>query len=450
MHVPSHSAIDVNTGGSVLNSRNARRSTALAVGASASLLLAITANGAMAAPTPTPTKAAAPVSNASCPATPGVTPTTINLGWIGSKTGPAATTFIGASEAAQLRVDQENAKGGVNGRKIVLKIYDDQTNPSSQVSAAQKAIGDNMFGLTTTTSTVSMYPTLKDANIPVTGFSNPQFGTDPNAFSITGATTGSNPAISSTGILEKMKAMGATKIAIINHASASATAGQNALANIVPFVPGLSMVLRIADSPAGAHDATSEALRIKNSGADAVNYSGFIDGGISLAQALKQQGVTLKSLNIVGLSDPAVLKTSGGALEGALGTTYGTLPVGVNVRSVKTFANAMKAAGLNPYAPAAPLGYVGADLFIKGLKVAGKCPTRQSFIDNLRKVTSYDGAGMLPAKVSFVPKGMMPNGNPITCGWYSIAKGTELIPDAKATCGGKYIDTTTGKVVFQG
>ncbi|MDO9484674.1 MAG: ABC transporter substrate-binding protein [Actinomycetota bacterium] len=429
----------------MLNHPHARRRTALAVGASASLLLGFTAS-AIAAPTPTPTPTKA-ASNASCPATPGVTPTTINLGWIGSKTGPASTTYIGSSEAAQLRIDQENAKGGVNGRKLTLKIYDDQTNPSSQVSQAQKAIGDNIFGLTAHTSTVSMFPTLKTAGIPVTGFSNPAFGTDRNAFGIVGASTLSNPAISSTGALEKMKAMGATKLAIINHSSAGASAAANGQAALIPFVPGLSLALRISDSPQGAHDATSEALRIKNSGADGVAYTGFIDGGISLAQALKQQGVTLKSLNIAGLSDPAVLKTAGGALDGALGTTYGALPIGVNVRSVKTFASAMKAAGLNPYAPAAPLGYVGADLLIKGLKISGKCPTRASFINNLRKVTNYDGAGMIPQKVSFLP-GIMPNGNPATCGWYSIAKGTDLIPDAKETCGGKYIDTESGKVIL--
>jgi len=377
-----------------------------------------------------------------------VTPTGITIGWVGSKTGPAATTFIGASEAAQLRIDQENAKGGVNGRKLKLNIYDDQTNPSSQISAVQKGLGENVFGFTSTTSTVSMYPTLKSAGIPITGFSNPAFGTDINAFGDAGATTSANPVLAPTQVLEKMKQMGATKIAIINHATASAAAGQNALANLVPDVGGMTMVLRISDSPAGAHDATSEALRIKNSGADAVNYSGYIDGGISIAQALKQQGVTLKSFAVAGLSDPAVLKTANGALDGALGQTYGTAPVGVNVRAVKTFASAMKAAGLNPYSPAAPLGYVGADLFIKGLKVAGKCPTRASFISNLRKVTSYDGAGMLPGKVSFVPKGIMPNGNPILCSWYTIAKGTELVPDAKPTCGGKYIDTATGKVVL--
>ena len=433
----------------MLSNRNARRTAALAVGASASLLVALAANSATAAPKPAPTKAAA-VTNASCPAAPGVTPNSVTVGWIGSKTGPAATTFLEASEGAKLRFDQENAKGGVNGRKLTLNVYDDGTNPSTQVSEAQKAIADNVFGMIATTSTVAMYPTLKSANIPVVGFSNPQYGTDPNAFSITGATTGSNPAIASTGILEKMKSMGATKIAIINHNSASAPASQNALANIVPYVPGMQMVLRIADSPQGAHDATSEALRIKNSGADSVNYSGFIDGGISLAQALKQQGVTLKSFVVAGLTDPAVLKSSAGALDGALGTTYGTVPINLPIRAAKIFAGAMKAAGLNPYAPAGPVGYVEADLFIKGLKVAGQCPTRDSFIANLKKVTNYDGSGLLPAKVSFVPNGIMPNGNPITCGWYSVAKGTDLVPDAAPTCGGKYIDTSTGKVIYGG
>lgn len=426
----------------------ARTSTlALAAGASAALLLSAMANSASAAPTPVPTKAAS--SNASCPETAGVTPASVNLGWIGSKSGAASTTYIGASEAAQLRIDQENAKGGVNGRKLTFKVYDDATNPSTQISQAQKAIGDNVFGLIALTSTVSMYPTLKDAGIPVTGFSNPAFGTDRNAFSVVGASTSSNPALANTGILEKLRQMGGTKIAIINHVSAGASAAANGQAALMPFIPGMSMVLRIADSPQGTHDATSEALRIKNSGADSVAYTGFIDGGISISQALKQQGVTLKALSIGGLSDPALLKTAGGALEGSLGTTYGALPVGVNVRAMKTFASAMKAAGLNPYSPAAPLGYLGADLMIKGLKVAGKCPTRQSFIDSLRKVTNYDGAGMIPQKVSFLP-GIMPNGNPATCQWFSIAKGTDLIPDAKATCGIKIIDTSTGKVVLGG
>ncbi|MDO9485318.1 MAG: ABC transporter substrate-binding protein [Actinomycetota bacterium] len=425
-----------------------KRTVVLAAGASASLLFAGFAGSAAAAPTPAPTAA---TSNASCPATPGVTATTINVGWIGPKTGAASANYIGSSEASQLRIDQENAKGGINGRKLVYKVYDDQSNGSGQITAMQKAVqSDNVFGLNAQTATTSMYPTLKDQGIPVTGFNNPAFGTDRNAFGVTGATVSSNPAIASTGVLEKLKQMGVTKVANINHISTGASAAGNATAGLIPFVGGLTQALRISDEPQGTHDATSTALRIKNSGADGAIIVGFIDGAISIMSALKQQGVTLKGVSIVGLSDPSVLRTANGALDGALGTTYGSVPVGVNNRAVKTYAAGMKAAGLNPYSSAAPMGFLGADLLIKGLKVAGKCPTRASFISALRNVTNYDGGGLVPEKISFKGPGILPNGNPAVCNWFMIAKGTDLVPDAKPTCGAKYIDTSSGKVILGG
>ena len=431
---------------SVLTKRGARSGLVIG-GVSAAMVLSIAATGANAA-TPAP----AANNNAACPATPGVTPTTVNFGWIGPKTGAAAANYQYSSEGAQLRIDQENAKGGVNGRKIVFKVYDDGSNASTQISSVQKAIqSDNMFGLTAQTNTTAMYPTLKDNNIPVTGFSNPAFGTDRNAFGDNGATLSSNPNLVSTGTLEKLKQMGVTKIANINHVSTGASASGNGTANLIPLVGGLTQVLRIADEPQGTHDATSTALRIKNSGADGAVIVGFIDGGISIMNALKQQGVSLKGVSLVGLSDPAVLKTANGALEGVLGTNYGTVPVGVpNNAAVRTYANGMKAAGLNPYSAAAPQGFLGADLFITGLKRAGKCPTRESFISNLRNLTKYDGHGLLPESISFKGPGLVANGNPSLCTWYMIAKGTDLVPDKAATCGAKIIDTSTGKVVYGG
>lgn len=174
---------------------------------------------------------------------------------------------------------------------------------------------------------------------------------------------------------------------------------------------------------------------------------GYIEGGVSIAQAMKQQGINLKGLSIVGLSDPTVLKTLNGSLEGAIGTTYGTTPVGVNKPAIKTFASGMRAAGLNPYSSAAPMGYLGSDLLIRGLKEAGQCPTRATFVDNLRKVTNYDGGGLVPEKISFKP-GLTPNGDPAKCTWFMTVKGTDLVPDKAATCGYKYVDTTTGKVVL--
>ena len=119
-------------------SRKTRVSTALAAGASASVLLSVVATSAMAAPAPAPKATAA--TNASCPAAPGVTPTSISLGMIDSVTGPASTTFLGSKEAAQLRVDQENAKGGVYGRKIKLITYDDELKPAKSVANAKLLI----------------------------------------------------------------------------------------------------------------------------------------------------------------------------------------------------------------------------------------------------------------------------------------------------------------------
>jgi len=408
------------------------------------MVVSVAATGALAAPKPTPKPTK--VSNASCAPAEGVTPTTVSFGWIGPKTGAAAPNYIGSSQGAQLRIDQENAKGGVNGRKITFKVYDDQSSPTAQVSAAQQAIqSDHIFGLTGQTSTVSMYPTLKEAGIPITGFNNQAFGTDRNAFGSTGAPP--PPGIGSLLGLQKMKAMGVTRIANINHSSAGATASGNTTSGLLKLVPGLAESLRIADEPQGTHDATSTALRIKNSNSDGAIIVGFIEGGVSIAQALAQQGVKLKGMSIVGLSDPAVLRTTGTALDGALGTNYGTVPVGVNNAAVRTYSNGMKAAGINPYSAAAPQGYLGADLFIRGLKEAGQCPTRALFIDRLRQVTNYNGRGLVPEKISFKP-GMTPNGDPARCTWYMVAQGTQLIADPKATCGASYVDTATGKVVL--
>ena len=430
-------------------SKSTKRSALLASGLGAAVLLTVAANGAVAAPTPAPKPTAVTTvaqKNAACPTTPGVTPTSVSLAWIGPKTGAASANYLGSSQAAQLRIDQENAKGGVNGRKLTLKVYDDASNPSTQIAVANQAIQqDNVFGATLQSSTVSAFPTFKAANFPITGFANPPLQTDRNTFSPIGVP--SPAGLVATNYLNKLKSMGVTKLANINHASAGASLNGNNTSKLVPFVDGLTEVLRISDEPQGSHDATSTALRIKKAGADGAILVGYIEGGVSIAQALKQQGVDLKGLSIVGLSDPSVLKSLNGALEGAIGTTYGTTPIGVNKPAVKTFAAGMKAAGLNPYASAAPMGYLGADLLIKGLKVAGQCPTRDAFVNNLRNVTNYDGGGLVPEKISFKP-GLTPNGNPATCTWFMTVKGTDLVPDKAATCGFKYIDTATGKVVL--
>jgi len=188
------------------------------------------------------------------------------------------------------------------------------------------------------------------------------------------------------------------------------------------------------------------ALRIKNSGSDGEYSILTSDGGIAVANALKQQGVPLKAVMLAGFSDPKVIAQAPAALEGAIGATFGTVPAGVpNRPGLRTYVNGMKAAGLNPDTVSGPIGFVSADTFIKGLTLAGKCPTRAAFIDNLRKQTKITGCGLLPEPISYTP-GVTPNGDPARCSWYLVVKDGKFVPDAKATCG-KLIETATGKVI---
>jgi branched-chain amino acid transport system substrate-binding protein len=77
------------------------------------------------------------------------------------------------------------------------------------------------------------------------------------------------------------------------------------------------------------------------------------------------------------------------------------------------------------------------DLMIKGLEVRGKNPTRQSFITNLRTVTSYDASGLLPNPVDF-SLAAFGKARPKTCGRYAKLQGDTFVPipsDGKPTCG---------------
>jgi len=416
-----------------------RKAAFAAGGASLTMLLAVTANAASAAPTPKPT-----VKAVACATQPGVDNSSIKVGVMTIRTGAAATTQAGFYEAAKLRMDQENAKGGINGRKVQLFLYDDQGSGATQSTLVSKALDqDGVFSMLEATVADTMFPALKSANVPTIGLTNlPAQSTDRNAFGATGAFS---TAYSATYGAKRMADSGAKAIAVVNHNSPGAN---NAGAAYLAQEPleGLTNALRIADAPIGTYDATSTALKIKSSGADGVYAVLTPDGGVSVAQALKQQNVSIKGLMIAGLTDPVFAQKNAASLEGAIGSTYGTVPIGVPGKpGLRTFTNGMKAAGLNPYSSAAPIGFVAADTMIKGLKLAGKCPTRQAVIDQLRNQSNITGAGLLPAPISYKP-GLTPNGDPAACTWYVSVKAGVLSPDAKATCG-KLIENATGKVV---
>lgn len=409
----------------VKKSKNAKISAMLiAAAASSTLLLAACGSG-----TPDANGSTAP---SDCPATPGVTATSVNLAIIFPQTGPAAATFAEFDKAAQLRFTLENDKGGVNGRTINATLYDDKSEGATQTTVANKAIqSDKVFGIVSASQADTMYPELNRSSVPVTGLANlPPYATDLNTFGMNGSFAG---GYTSTAAAERFKKAGTMDIAVVAHASPGAQASARGFVKSMQSV-GLNKSSSINDMPIGSFDATSMALKIKQSGANGVYSISLLESGTSLLSALKQQGVTMKTFMMALLSSPEAVKKAQGTLEGVIGAPAGYKPLTLADPAVESYVSEMNNAGLDPYVAFAPIGFMSADLMIRGLQEAGPCPTRESFITNLRKVTNYDGAGLGTAPVSFQP-GANPTGDPSTCTWYVTVKNSELVPDPAVTCG---------------
>ncbi len=65
---------------------------------------------------------------------------TVKIGINAPLTGFAAADGKSALTGAELAVEQANAAGGINGKKIELVVYDDQASPKESVPIAQKLI----------------------------------------------------------------------------------------------------------------------------------------------------------------------------------------------------------------------------------------------------------------------------------------------------------------------
>src|SRR5262245_898655 len=94
----------------------------------------------------------------------------VKLGAVLSVTGPAS--FLGDPEKKTLEmyVDEINAKGGINGQRLQLVVYDDGADANAARTFATRLVDEDkvaaMVGGTTTGATLAMIPVFEEAQIP--------------------------------------------------------------------------------------------------------------------------------------------------------------------------------------------------------------------------------------------------------------------------------------------
>ena len=362
---------------------------------------------------------------------PGVTPDSVTIGVVFPQSGPSAAVFKNFGVAAQLRADELNLKDGVNGRRILLRFYDDRNDATTQKQVAKQAMADGVFGVIAASQQESMYPELAQAGVPVTGLPNlPPYGTDLNVFGAFGAYS---TTYYSTAAADRFKKAKARAVAVVSADSPGALNAAHGFGASLPATHLAQAGTTYVVDPS-QEDLSLVASRLKSSGATGVNVLSLTSTGTSLLKSLKSQNSTPLMTLVNGLSNPKDVLAADGALDGAVGAPYGTVPLQLDHGDVKRYVAGMAAKGVDPYSPLAPVGYVASDLMATGVGGAGDCPTRADFIRVQRGVRDYLGAGLLPGKVSFTP-GVTPDGDPQRCTWFLTVRGDSMLPDDNATCG---------------
>jgi branched-chain amino acid transport system substrate-binding protein len=142
-------------------------------------------------------------------------------------------------------------------------------------------------------------------------------------------------------------------------------------------------------------------------------------------QGLAQSGVRMKaSILATGYSQQLLDQPVVNVMtpHDVLLSTYKPVELTKDPAVRKFRANLKKYAGITGVPDyGAYTGYIVCDMAITGLEEAGANPTRQRFIDGIRKLGTYDAAGLtcLPLQVGYDTFGKTPE---TSCNWFLTVK----------------------------
>jgi len=374
----------------------------------------------------------------------GVTAKSIDIGYIFSKTGVAGSTFLNADKGCQARIDRENAAGGVNGRKINVEMVDDQSGGANKTAAQDLVQNKHVFGIVNNSSFGFLtYKFLLDAGVPTIGggFDGTYYGAPGNENIISaGGNVVNQNGVTYDALPNLMKKMGAKKVAALAYGvSASSTAAAENLQKFAVPSVGLEAVYTNTTVDFGSTDVGPQVLGIKNAGADAVYLPLVAGSNIAVVQGLAQNGVKMKSTVLAtGYGQPLLDQPVSATFGPEVIMATGYAPVELKTKATKQFqADLKKYAGYTGVPDyGIYTGYITCDMMILGLKNAGNPPTRAAFVPNLRKLKTYDQAGLAcrPIDISLETYG---EASPTTCGWYVQVKDGKfvLFPNSKPVTG---------------
>jgi branched-chain amino acid transport system substrate-binding protein len=243
---------------------------------------------------------------------------TIKIGMTIPMTGPGAAPGELQDQGAKLAINQVNAAGGVNGRKLELLEEDDQTTNPGIVLAFSRLVnrGDLAVIVASTRSTQmsAISPDVKKAGLPVFfGGTDPALtqGGNPWWFRARPNDTYSAKVIADFGVHELKKA----KWAVVHGTDAFGAGGAKALTTQLKEL-GVAPVTEQGLNN-GQADLTPVVLAVRQSGADIIaSYIAFENDVALFARQLKQFGISIPWIGSPSVASTTARNLAGPALYG--------------------------------------------------------------------------------------------------------------------------------------
>lgn len=236
----------------------------------------------------------------------GVTEDEILVGYLGPQTGQTAVYDL-YRKGSQSYFNYLNENGGINGRKLVLKAYDDEYQPAKAVQLAKRLVEeDKVFAIlgqvcTPCNAAVKDYYVEKGIPMVMVGSGASQF-TDPPVENYMGSNI-MNYRIEAKVFLDyAVKKLGAKRIALAYQNDDFGKEGYQAVKDQVGKYDGVEIVEEV-NYQAGDVEFSAQAKKLKNANPDAI-----------FAFAVTEPAANLKkAIHKIGLRDAAFFASSVGA-----------------------------------------------------------------------------------------------------------------------------------------
>jgi branched-chain amino acid transport system substrate-binding protein len=327
----------------------------------------------------------------------GITSDTIRIGAHGPLTGPAAFVGLGSRAGMELAVQQINAAGGVNGRKLQVLYEDDGNSPAKALAAVKKLVEqDKVFmilGLSASNPTIGVLDYLKDAKVP--GYfsiaSAPQVTHPYNRYLFRGAATESARygELYSEFLTQFLQVK---RIAILSSTDEN---GKNEGDNLTRYLAkwyDLKPVTR-AEFRLGDKDFTPQLLQARGADPEVIVLDTAAPEAAIIIRQARELGIRQPFFGGGATVDNALIAADGSLAEGFMGPwSVPLFPDSQDPAMVK-FRDAWTQLNPNPPKGRPNLfdlwSYGDTYDVAEGLRRAGPDPTREKFVDALETLSNY-------------------------------------------------------------